>query len=138
MGIVLCLVAIAFFSIMYLLLGQSQKRGAEPMGINLVAFVAGTLISLASAVPVSAAQFPPRLIIIGSLIGITAGFGLLATTIAVRAGIPVSIVNGGVSLCLIVPVLLSSVLYHEIPGPRKWLGIAMAGVAILLIQREQR
>jgi RsiW-degrading membrane proteinase PrsW (M82 family) len=52
MGIVLCLVAIAFFSAMYLLLGQSQKRGAEPMGINLVAFLAGTLISLASALPV--------------------------------------------------------------------------------------
>jgi drug/metabolite transporter (DMT)-like permease len=76
--------------------------------------------------------------VIGSLIGITAGFGLLATTIAVRAGIPVSIVNGGVSLCLIVPVLLSSLLYHEIPGLRKWMGVALAAVAIVLIQREQR
>ena len=111
MGIFFCVVAIAFFSAMYLLLGQSQKRGAEPMGINLVAFVAGALISLVSAVPVSAAQFPFRLIVIGSLIGVTAGFGLLATTIAVRAGMPVSIVNGAVSMCLIVPVLLSAILF---------------------------
>ena len=138
MGVFFCVVAIAFFSAMYLLLGQSQKRGAEPMGINLMAFVAGALISLASAVPVSAAQFPFRLIVIGSLIGITAGFGLLATTIAVRAGMPVSIVNGAVSMCLIVPVLLSAILFHEVPGGRKWLGVLMAAVSILLIQRDQK
>ena len=138
MGIVFCLAAIAFFSCMYLLLGQSQKRGAEPMGINLVAFVAGAVISLASAVPMAAAQFPARLILIGSLIGVTAGFGLLATTIAVRAGMPVSIVNGAVSMCLIIPVLLSAVLFHETPGPRKFLGILLAVVSIILIQREQR
>src|SRR5579863_9287211 len=100
MGIILCVAAIAFFSGMYLLLGRSQKRGSEPMGINLVAFVAGAIISLASAVPIGASQFPARLIVIGSLIGVTAGFGLLATTIAVRAGMPVSIVNGAVSMCL--------------------------------------
>jgi drug/metabolite transporter (DMT)-like permease len=123
---------------MYLLLGQSQKRGAEPMGINLVAFVTGACISLASAIPVSAAQFPPSLIVIGSAIGITAGFGLLATTIAVRAGMPVSIVNGAVSMCLILPVLLSAVLYHETPGTGKLLGILLAVVSIVLIQREQR
>jgi drug/metabolite transporter (DMT)-like permease len=75
---------------------------------------------------------------IASAIGITAGFGLLATTIAVRAGMPVSIVNGAVSMCLILPVLLSAVFYHETPGPRKLLGILLAAVSIVLIQREQR
>ena len=123
---------------MYLLLGQSQKRGAEPMGINLVAFVAGTLVSLASAAPAFAGQFPFRLIVIASLIGITAGFGLLATTIAVRTGMPVSIVNGAVSMCLIIPVLLSAVLFHEVPHARQWSGVLLAAVSILLIQREQR
>jgi drug/metabolite transporter (DMT)-like permease len=138
MGIVFCLAAIAFFSCMYLLLGHSQKRGAEPMGINLVAFVVGAVISFISAVPVLAGQFPSRLIVIASAIGITAGLGLLATTIAVRAGMPVSIVNGAVSMCLIVPVLLSAVLYHETPGPRKLVGILLAVVSIILIQREQQ
>ena len=108
------------------------------MGINLAAFITGAVVSVLAATPVSTELFPSRLILVGSLIGITAGLGLLATTIAVRAGVPVSIVNGAVSLCLIVPVLLSSVLYHEMPGPRKWAGVALAAVAILLIQREQR
>jgi len=137
-GIILCLVSIGFFSAMYLLLGHSQKRGAEPMGINLAAFITGAIVSLLFALPVSTASFPSRLVLVGSLIGITAGLGLLATTIAVRAGVPVSIVNGAVSLCLIVPVLLSSFLFHEMPGPRKWAGVALAAVAIVLIQREQR
>lgn len=138
MGILLCLVSTAFFSAMYLLLGHSQNRGAEPMGINLTAFITGGIVSLVFALPLSAASFPSRLVLVGSLIGITAGLGLLATTIAVRAGTPVSIVNGAVSLCLIIPVLLSSVLYHEMPGARKWAGVALAIVAIVLIQREQR
>jgi drug/metabolite transporter (DMT)-like permease len=138
MGIVLCLVAVGFFSAMYLLLGRSQKRGAEPMGVNLAAFVAGAVASFVFAVPVSASSFPPRLVLVGSLIGITAGLGLLATTLAVRSGVPVSIVNSAVSLCLIVPLLLSALLYHEMPGPRKWAGVALAMVAIILIQREQR
>ncbi len=108
------------------------------MGINLAAFVTGTIVSLAFALPVSAASFPVRLLFIGSMIGVTAGLGLLATTLAVRAGAPVSIVNGAVSLCLIVPVLLSSLLYGEIPGIRKWVGVALATVSIVLIQREGR
>ncbi len=123
---------------MYLLLGQSQKRGVEPIGINLAAFITGAAISLLVALPVSSASFPLPLILVGSLIGITAGLGLLATTIAVRGGVPVSIVNGAVSLCLIVPILLSSVLYHEMPEPRKWVGVLLSGVAIVLIQKEQR
>ena len=138
MGIVLCLVATGFFTSMYLLLGHSQKRGVEPMGLNLAAFLTGALVSVLMAVPVGPASFPGRLVLVGSLIGITAGLGLLATTIAVRAGVPVAIVNGAVSLCLIVPVLLSAMLYHETPGPRKWAGIALAAAAIVLIQREQR
>ncbi len=138
MGILLCSIAIAFFTAMYLLLGQSQKRGVEPIGINLAAFITGAAISLLVALPVSSASFPLPLILVGSLIGITAGLGLLATTIAVRGGVPVSIVNGAVSLCLIVPILLSSVLYHEMPEPRKWVGVLLSGVAIVLIQKEQR
>jgi drug/metabolite transporter (DMT)-like permease len=138
MGILLCLLATAFFTGMYLLLGHSQKRGAEPMGLNLAAFLTGTLVSFLLALPVGLASFPARLVLVGSLIGITAGLGLLATTIAVRAGAPVAIVNGAVSLCLIVPVLLSALLYHEMPKPHKWLGVALAAVAIVLIQKEQR
>lgn len=138
MGIVACLAAIGFSSAMYLLLGESQKRGAEPMGINLVAFLACALLSLGAAAPLSTAQFPARLLLIGSLIGVTAGFGLLATTIAVRAGMPISIVNGEVSMCLIIPVVLAAILFHEIPGSRKWLGVVMAIASILLIRREQK
>jgi drug/metabolite transporter (DMT)-like permease len=138
MGIFFCVLAIAFFTTMYLLLGLSQKRKAEPMGINLAAFVTGTLVSFAFALPLATASFPGRLIFIGSMIGITAGLGLLATTLAVRAGAPVSIVNGAVSLCLIIPVLLSSLLYGEIPGVRQWVGVGLAIVSIVLIQREGR
>src|SRR2546426_12468299 len=102
MGILYCLVAIGFFSAMYLLLGQSQKRRAEPLGINLTAFVTGAIASLVFALPVSSASFPGRLIVVRSLIGITAGLGLLATTIAVRAGVPVALVHSAVGLCLLV------------------------------------
>lgn len=136
MGIALCLVAVGFFTTMYLLLGYSQKRGADPMGLNLAAFVTGTLVSCLLALPMTSC--PARLILVGSLIGITAGLGLLATTVAVRAGVPVAIVNGAVSLCLIIPVLASALLYHEMPTARKWMGVALAGVAIVLIQRERR
>jgi drug/metabolite transporter (DMT)-like permease len=138
LGILLCAAAIGFFSTMYLLLGRSQKRGAEPMGIKLAAFITGTEISIMVALPLSSEAFPGRLILVGSLIGVTAGLGLLGTTIAVRAGVPVSIVNGAVSLCLIIPVLLSSLLYHEMPSPRKWAGVVLAAFSIILIQKEQK
>jgi drug/metabolite transporter (DMT)-like permease len=138
MGIFFSFLAIAFFTAMYLLLGQSQKRGSEPMGINVSAFITGAVISFALALPVDAGSFPGRLIVIGSLIGITAGLGLLATTLAVRLGASVSIVNGAVSMCLIVPVLLSAALYGETPNFRKWFGVALAIAAIVLVQRERR
>jgi hypothetical protein len=119
MGIVFCLIATSFFSALCMLLGRSQKRGVEPMGINLAAFATGVVASLCSRPRYRLGDFPPRLILVACLIGIMAGFGLLATTIAVRAGVPVAIVNSAVRLCLIVPVLLSALLYHEAPGLRK-------------------
>lgn len=138
MGILFSFLAIAFFTAMYLLLGRSQKRGAEPMGINLAAFVTGAVVSFPFALPVTIDSFPGRLIVIGSLIGITAGLGLLATTLAVRLGASVSIVNGAVSMCLIVPVLLTALFYRETPNFREWVGVALAIVAIVFIQKERR
>jgi uncharacterized membrane protein len=108
------------------------------MGINLAAFLTAAVISFASAAPVTASSFPARLIVIGSLIGVSAGLGLLAITLAVRLGASVSIVNGAVSMCLIIPVLLSAVLYGETPNVRKWVGVALAIVAIILVQRERK
>jgi drug/metabolite transporter (DMT)-like permease len=137
LGIFLCIIAIIFFTTMYLLLGQSQKRSVEPMGLNLAAFLTGTLISSVLLVPFSWSLFPGRLVLVGSGIGLTAGLGLLATTLAVRNGIPVSVVNGVVSLCLVLPVLLSSLLYKEIPSLRKCFGIVLAAISIVFIQKER-
>lgn len=138
MGLLLCLVAVVCFSALYLLVGYGNSKGADPSGISLMAFGAGLLLSLAAARPLSAAQFPPGVLWIGSAIGTGAGFGLLGITTAVHSKVPVTIVNTVVSLSLALPIVLSLVLYQEIPSARKALGLAFAAAAIVLIQKERR
>jgi len=137
MGIFFCLAGVLCFSAFYLVLDFSQRRKADALGLNLATFLTGTLFSVAAAGGLQAGQFPPALLAIGSLIGITAGFGLLGITLAVRSGIPISVVNTAASLSLAVPIVLSLALYGEAPGLRRILGLGFAVASIYLIQRER-
>jgi drug/metabolite transporter (DMT)-like permease len=137
MGVLFCLLAILSFSGLYLVVGQSQKRGIDAMGLNFAAFCAGAVLSVA-ALPPGAASFPARLALVGAGIGIAAGLGLLATTLAVRCGVGLSVATTTVSLSLVVPILLSLALYGEGPAPRKWIGLVLAAGSILLIQGGKR
>jgi drug/metabolite transporter (DMT)-like permease len=138
MGLIYCSVAVCFFTAFYLLLGRSQKSSTSPTGLNLAAFCAGTVLSGAAALPLQASDFPRAVAVIGALIGVTAGLGLLGITLAVRSGVVLSIVNTTASLSLAVPILLSFAWYGEGPSPRKWAGLVLAGLSIVLIQREKR
>lgn len=134
MGLLFCGAAVIFFSGLYLAVGRSQKSGAEPMGLNLAAFAVGALFSLLAALPVSAEQFPARLMGVGALIGIAAGIGLVGITLAVKAGVGLSVVSTVSSLAIAVPVLLSLLFYGETPPPHKWFGVGFAALSIVLIQ----
>jgi len=137
MPVLFCLLAVLCFSGLYLVVGQSQKRGIDAMGLNFAAFCAGAVLS-AAALPSGAVFSPARLVVVGASIGISAGLGLLATTLAVRAGVGLSLVTTTVSLSLVVPILLALALYGETPAPRKWVGLALAAGSILLIQGGKR
>src|SRR5258708_34701580 len=91
-GPISCAVAGVAFSCLYLLLGLGQRKGAEVTGTFLVCFGAATLLSAISAAGLLRAQYSPRLVLIGALIGCFAGLGFLATMLAIRAGAPVAVV----------------------------------------------
>src|SRR5205823_4712445 len=59
MGILFCQAAVLCFTAFYLLVGYSQKRKTDPIGLNLSTFVAATVLSVAAAGGVRASQFPP-------------------------------------------------------------------------------
>src|SRR5437763_16498986 len=138
MGMLFCQAAVLCFTAFYLLVGYSQKRKTDPIGLNLATFVAATVLSVAAAGGVRASQFPPALLAIGAAIGITAGCGFLGITLAVRSGLSVSAVNTAVRLSLTLPILLSLLLYGEAPGLRKTLGLVFAAASIFLIQWEPK
>ena len=138
MGILFVLGATLFFSAFYLLVDQSQKRHGDAMGVNLATFCAGALLAVAAGGGIRSSQFPPTLLLVGGLMGVTAGVGLLGITLAVRSGMPITVVNTAASLSLTVPILLSLAAYGEVPSPRKALGLAFAALSIFLIQRERK
>jgi drug/metabolite transporter (DMT)-like permease len=138
MGILFCLAGVCCFSAFYLLVDFSQKRQADPFGLNLTTFLAGVLLSVAAAGGIQVNQYPPALLVIGSLIGVTAGFALLGITLAARSGMSISVVNTAVSLSLSLPIVLSLLLYGEAPSARKTVGLAFAVASIYLIQRERK
>jgi len=137
MGILFFLAGVLCFSAFCLVLDFSQRRKADPLGLNLATFGMGTLLSIVAAGGIRSVEFPPALLLIGSLIGITAGFGLLGIRLAVRSGLSISVVNTAVSLSLALPILLL-VLYGEAPGLRKAIGPAFAVASIYLIQGERQ
>ena len=138
MGILFCMGGVVCFSALYLLVGYANRRGAEPRGMSFAAFAAGTLLSFAAAQMPGSAHYPAGVVWIGSAIGIGAGFGLLGITMAVASKLPVTVVNTVVSLSLALPILLSLVLYKEVPSTRKSCGLAFAAASIVLIQKESR
>lgn len=138
MGLIFCLAAMLCFSGLYLAVGRSQKRGTNPMGLNFAAFAVGGVLSVAAAMPVTAAQFPPRLVFAGALIGVAAVLGLVGTTLAAKAGVGLSVIGTVVSLSLTLPLLLSLALYGETPAPHKWLGLLFAAASIVLIQWRRK
>ncbi len=138
MGFVFCALGVLAFSAFYLLVDRSQKRKNDAMGLNLATFLTGAVLSVAAAGGVRAEDFPSRLLVVGLLIGVTAGIGLLGITLAVRTGASITIVNTAMSLSLCVPIVLSLALYGEHPGPRKTAGLALAGLSIVLMQKGRK
>lgn len=134
MSYLFCAFGVIGYSGIYLLLGGSQKKKADPSGINLAIYCAGGLLSAAAALPLHAAEFPRGVVFTGSLLGVTSVVGLLGTILAMRAGVAVTAVNTILSLAMIVPIVLSAVFYHEIPHTRTLAGIFLAGVSVYLIE----
>jgi drug/metabolite transporter (DMT)-like permease len=129
-----CLFAVAGFSGFYLVLGASQKRRGDPTGLNLVGCFVGAGLSLASACPLHAAAFPRAVVVTGLLIGSAAVFGFLGAIMALRSGIPVSVVNTILCLAMVVPVVLSIIFYQEVPHLKTLAGITLAGVSVYLVK----
>jgi len=129
-----CLFAVVGFSALYLVLGASQKRRGDPTGLNLVGCFVGAGLSLASACPLHAAAFPRGAVVTGLLIGSAAVFGILGTIMALKSGIPVSVVNTIMSLAMVVPVVMSMAIYHEVPHIKTFAGIILAGLSVFLVQ----
>ena len=129
-----CFLAVAGFSALYLVLGASQKRNGDPTGLNLVGCFAGAVLSVASTYPLRVSAFPRGVVITGFLIGATAVCGFLGSIMALRAAIPISVVNTILSLALVVPVVLSMLFYHEVPHVKTLAGIVLAGVSVYLVK----
>ncbi len=129
-----CLFAVAAFSAFYLVLGATSKRKGDPTGLNLVGCFVGAGLSLAAASPIHAAGFPRGAVVAGLLIGSAAVFGFLGTIMALKSGVPVSVVNTIMSLAMVLPVVMSMVVYHEVPHIKTLVGIVLAGVSVYLVQ----
>lgn len=137
MGLVVSILGMLSFSAFYLLLDYSQKRlKTDPMGLNLTIFSVGAILGLFADGGLHPAHFPARLLVVGSLMGLAAGLGLLGITLASRSGLSISVINTVVSLTLLFPIVLSMLLYREVPSARKAAGLVLAALCIFLIQRE--
>ncbi len=138
MGFLFSLIGVLAFTAFYLLLDYSQKvRKTDPMGLNLMILSVGTFLGLLCEGGIRPAHFPLRLLAVGALMGLAAGFGLLGITLAARSSLAISVINTSVSLALAVPIVLSLFFYREVPGPRKAVGLLLAALCIVLIQRER-
>jgi drug/metabolite transporter (DMT)-like permease len=133
-----CLGAVGGFSAIYLVMGASQKRRADPTGLNLVGCLVAAGLSVASAYPLQAAAFPRGVVTTGLLIGIGAVLGFFGTIMALRSAIPISVVNTILSLAMVVPVVLSMVFYHEVLHLKTLAGIILAGVSVYLVQGRSK
>ena len=129
-----CLFAVASFSGYYLVLGASQRRKSDPTGLNLVGSFVGAGLSLTGACPLHVAEFPRAVVVTGLLIGSAAVFGFLGAVMALRSGIPVSVVNTILCLAMVVPVVLSIFFYREVPHLKTLAGITLAGVSVYLVK----
>lgn len=139
MGLLFSALGVLSFSALYLLLDHSQKRQkTDPMGLNLMVFSVGVVSGLLADGGIQPSHFSLRLLGVGSLMGLAAGFGLLGVTLAARSGLSISVINTSVSLTLAVPVVLSFFLYQEVPSLRKAVGLLLAALCIFLIQREHQ
>jgi drug/metabolite transporter (DMT)-like permease len=139
MGLLFSALGVPSFSPIYLLLDGSQKRQkTDPMGLNLMVFSVGVVSGLLAEGGIHPAHFPLKLLVVGSLMGLAARFGLLGVTLAARSGLSISVINTSVSLTLTVPFVLSFLLYQEVPGLRNAVGLLLAALCIVLIQREPR
>lgn len=134
MGIGYCAGGMVCFAALYILVGHSQKRKADPHGLTLLVFLTGLAMSLVRADAFAAELYPGRLVLIGTLIGVAAGVGIFGTSLSAHAGVPTSIVNTVASLALTVPIVLALVLFHQMPRAAQWLGLGLAVTAILLLQ----
>lgn len=134
MGIAFSLLAIVCFTALYLVVGWSQKKHVDPYGLTFLIFLSGLLLSSFASIPFSPAQYPRQLLIIGTMIGTTAGVGLFGTALSANAGVPVSIINTVASLALAIPVLMAFFLYQEIPQRHQAVGLLLSLVAIVLLQ----
>ena len=137
MGFLLSFFALVMFSAFYLLVDHSQKKKGDPMGLNLMTFCFGGLLSVLATGGISFSRFPPHVLEVGSLIGLTASAGLLGVTLAVRCGTPISVANTVMGLALVIPILLAVAFYGETPGPRQAVGLVFAGLSIFLIQYKR-
>ena len=138
MGLLFSIVGMLSFSVFYLLLDYSQKRQkTDPMGLNLMIFCIGAFLGLLAERGIQPGHFPLKLLTVGCLMGVAAGFGLLGVTLAARSGLSIGVINTCVSLTLAIPVMLSWFIYRETPGPRKTVGLLLAVLCIFLIQRER-
>ncbi len=134
LGIMFCIVAMGCFAALYILVARSQKKAADPHGLTLVIFVTGLAASLANPLAFLPAMYPPRLLAIGTLIGIAAGIGIFGTTLSARSGAPASVINTVASLALCVPVALAFVFFHQAPNGLQSIGLVLSLLAIALLQ----
>jgi drug/metabolite transporter (DMT)-like permease len=134
----LLVLAVLSFTMFYLLLGFSQKQGTDALGVSFTTCCAATLFSVGAAIPLVPGRFPLQLLWIGSMIGLTAGFGLLGIIMALRVGTAITVVNTVVSLSLVVPIVLSLLFYGEAPAGRKLVGIVFAVASIVFLQGKQK
>lgn len=138
MGILFSLIGMLSFSAFYLALDFSQRRKAVPPGLNPTTLAAGTLLSVVAGGGIRTGQLPRALLPIGSLIGITVGFGLLGIILTVRSGRSVSVADTAVSLPLTLSILLAVVLHGETSRFRNGSGLAFAAASIYLIQGNRQ
>lgn len=130
------LLAIAAFTVFYLLIEHSQRKNIDPWALNAITFASGVLLSIVALWPPNQAGIPGNVLWIGAAIGLAASLGMLGIILAIRSGIAVSIVNTTVSLSLALPILLSVVFLHESISPQEATGLTFAAGSIYLLRKD--
>ncbi len=132
MGYIYSIVAAVAFAMLGITYKLSDRRKCDGAQVNFFLLASAAVIVLVFAVTTGIRTLPRNAIALGVVDGILIFFGIYLFRRAVALG-RISTSWTIINLGLVIPVLASVFLWHEIPHARHYAGFALTIVAIALL-----